>query len=339
MNQLKLIKEKNKAKLLFREYEAILVLINQMTVDRRNYFNEIKEKIDNYDKHELREFTKRIKSDITYLRNYYGAKIPNSSIVEYLEKIEANCGKGICYVAKFKLKDIFKNYHKSMLDFSWLPEHSKIAIDLGFKNRLETEYFILEAAIFEDMCAIFNVLKKEIIESDKKSDKKKNKALMHAAVLTAFNFVEAYLNGIASDYWFKNFTELNDKTKIILTEWNHIENKPRYLSLREKALKYLRIACNSSFPPLQETNCEELAFIIERAKSVRDSIVHPSSIHGFGLKEEELFKLEIGEVEKIIDISIILVKKMETLIYGDNHRIIWLLERNENGIFPEDVFS
>jgi len=230
-----------------------------------------------------------------------------------------------------------------MLDFDKLPEHSKIAVDIGiFEEKTKVEYFILEAAIFEDMCSIFNLLKERLKKNDEieiKSDKKKNIALMRTVVLTAFNFVEAFLNGIASDYFFSNFHNLDDETRIILTEWDHIRGKPKYLSLRDKVLKYLRIACKSSFPPLQESNCEELTFIIEKAKAIRDSIVHPSSIHGLGFKEEEIFKLGIGEVEKIIDTSIQLVKRIELLIHGNNNnRIRWIYERDKNGFFPEEVF-
>jgi hypothetical protein len=343
MNDFKLIQERQKAKLLFREYEAILVLINQMTTVRRLEYVKKIEMIEYLEKKELREFSKNVNSEILYLRNYYGAKVPNSVMVGVLEKIESGIENRIWYISKFKLKEIFKNYHKIMLDFDKLPEHSKIAVDIGiFEGKKKVEYFILEAAIFEDMCSIFNLLKERLIKNNKIeiiSDKKKNIALMRTVVLTAFNFVEAFLNGIASDYFFSNFHNLDDKTRIILTEWDHIQGKPRYLSLRDKVLKYLRIVCKSSFPPLQESNCDELAFIIEKAKAIRDSIVHPSSIHGLGFKEEEIFKLEIGEVEKIIDTSIKLVNRIEVLIYGNNNdRIRWIYERDKNGFFPEEVF-
>jgi len=342
MVDIKLIKERAKVKSLFREYEAILVLLNLMTINRRLNYNRKRDEIDNFDKKALREFKEKIRSEISELRNLYGVKVSNSILVDCLEKIESEIGNKLCYITKFKMKEFFKNYNKIMLDFDKIPEHSKIAVDLGlFEEKKEVEYFILEAAIFEDMCSIFNLLKERQIKNDyihKKSEKKKNMALMRTAVLTAFNFVEAYLNGVASDYFFSNFSSLDDETKIILTEWDHIRSKPRYLSLRDKALKYLRIACKTAYPPLQETNCQEFAFIIEKSKVIRDSIVHPSSIHGFGFKEKEIFKLEIQDVEKIIDSSIKLVKKIEELIHGNSNRIQWLFERHENGFFHEEVF-
>jgi hypothetical protein len=340
---MKLIKEREKAKLLFRVHEGLLVLTSQMTISRKLNVENRREKIDYLDLKELRKFISDVKTDISNMRNYYGVKVPNSYIVDVIESIELVSKRKICFIAKFKLKEIFKNYHKVIIDFDDLPEHSKIGIDLGFvREKPEGEHFILEAAIFEDMCSIFNLLKERLIKNDKvnknKVDKKKNIALMRSAVLTVFNFVEAYLNGIAADYFFTNFANLDDKTKIILTEWDHIKNRPEYLSLKNKAQKYICIACNTTFLPLQETNCEELAFILEKTKAIRDSIVHPSSIHGLGFKEEELLKLQIDEVEKIIDVSIKLVKKIEKLIYGNEGRIRWLFERDKNGYFPEQAF-
>lgn len=346
MNNIKLIKDRNKAKSLFKEYEAFIVLINQMTIERRVHYDKMQEEIDLFDKKELREFTDKIKSEISRMRNLYGVKVPNSFMVDILEDIKSEVLKNekkICYVAKFKLKEIFKNYHKAMLDFNELPEHSKIGIDIGLiRKKPEVESFILEAAIFEDMCAIFNLLKQKLTEYDinkmRKVDIKTIVALMRTVVLTSFNFIEAYLNGIASDFFFANFNELDDDTRIILTEWDHIKSKPRYLSLRDKALKYIRIACKMSYPPLQENNCEELAFIIERVKDIRDSIVHPSSIHALGNKEVEILRLTMDEVEGIIDTSIKLVQKIEQLVYGNNNRKRWIFERAEDGFFPEEAF-
>jgi len=89
MNDVKLIQERQKAELSFREYEAILVLTNQMTAVRRLEYVKKREMMDYLEKKELRQFSKKVNSEILHLRNYYGAKVPNSVMVDYLEKIES----------------------------------------------------------------------------------------------------------------------------------------------------------------------------------------------------------------------------------------------------------
>jgi hypothetical protein len=83
---------------------------------------------------------------------------------------------------------------------------------------------------------------------NKKSFKTRD-SLLRATVLTAFHFVEAYLNGSAFDYYASKQDEITDETKSLLFDWNPKTNKPRYLSLRDKALQYPKIILASEHPP------------------------------------------------------------------------------------------
>ena len=55
-------------------------------------------------------------------------------------------------------------------------------------------------------------------------------------------------------------------------------------------------------------------------------------------KKEKLFvSLGPDDVAKVIDASIALVRRMETEVHGRPQK--WLRDRDEDGLFPDDVFE
>ena len=252
-------------------------------------------------------------------------------------------------VPKYILQDIFSHYERTFPRFPLLPMHAQICIDAGrFRVNPGTgEYIILEAALFEDMCALFNLIKQHSeLLSGPNVLKKHNKAvsaLYRSTVTTAFHFVEAYLNGIAFEHYFLNESSLDDKTKILLTEWDHLRKREAFQSLKEKALKYPRIAKGAEHPLLQENNCPELSLILGEAKLLRDSIVHASPKYNLETfeaeKEIQFFSIDLYRVESIVDASIGLVRKLEIAIWGNDKRLSWLHCRGVDGSFSDAVFE
>jgi hypothetical protein len=108
------------------------------------------------------------------------------------------------------------------------------------------------------MCAVFNLMLDIEPERDKavaappsigKRTVKTSNALRRAVLVTALHFVEAYLNGLAFDHLARNATSLDEKTKALLSERREGGTGRKYLSLREKALKYPRIVMGLDHPP------------------------------------------------------------------------------------------
>ena len=100
---------------------------------------------------------------------------------------------------------------------------------------------------------------------------------------------------------------------------------PHAISFRDKAIKYPKIILGTEHPPLQESNCPELEFVLTKAKIFRDSIVHASPsfhISDFVPKKENiLYELTIEDVEAIVDNTIELVKKIEIIICNNHDRL------------------
>lgn len=316
-----------------------------MTVDDKKKFDNGKININKLNEAQLVNFIEEIKSEIAKLRNKFGIRVDNNLLVELAEKILGGDKNKVTYISKIILEIYFKRYELIMPRFNQLPLHARIAIDPGYfrQKHPEVDFFILEAAIYEDMCNLFNLAKNIYAKLEFKNEYKKEiktyHSLSRATIVTSFNFLEAYLNGIAYDYYYINHHNLDDKTKMILTEYDHLHNKQKFISLREKILQYPKIIIGSAHPPLQESNCKELAYVLENAKIMRDSIVHASAIPGTEKKEDKLFHIDFNDTENIVDNIIILIKKIEQTIEGNLDYLFWLYERNSNGLFPEEVFE
>ena len=338
-----------KAAKIYKEYQAIYGIINAATVQIRKNFGSSAKTISSLNKNGLHDFITKIKGEISKLRKHYGVKVPNSTILELVEKAKSVPKKKLLLIPKYILNDIFSRYSNVIPGFNEFPNHMRIGLDLGVfrKKQGSVELYLLEAIIFENMCALFNLLKryqsKKLKDDAPKKDIKTYNALQKSTVVFAFFFVESYLNGIAFDFYSKNENLLDDKTKTLLTEWDSDKKRRLNLSLREKILKYPRIIKGLEHPPVQESNSVEFDFIVNKAKLFRDSIVHASpkcDLKNYDpVKEKLFFDMNIDDVEQTVDHSIRLVERIEKEINGTTDRLWWLCKRSCNGSFPESVFK
>jgi hypothetical protein len=199
------------------------------------------------------------------------------------------------------------------------------------------------------MCALFNLAWAYREKGAKESQVCPNKqrktafALFRAAISSAFFFVESYINGVAFHYLASAGSASDQKTKDYLSEWDSVRKRPRFNKTRDKLVHYPRIVLGVDHPPLQENNCPELAFIVTKAKQLRDSIVHASPTSDpeslLPEKEEAVYSLGFVDVEETVDSAIELVSKVETLVHGSTKFITWLKRRGPDGLFSEEVFD
>jgi len=231
-----------------------------------------------------------------------------------------------------------------------LAEHAIVIIDprgkiydaapgQGFAHRL------LEQSLYEDMCVLFNSAKR-LADSDADSPLKnaQEQAFCRSALTAAFNFVEAYLNGIAVDYLSAHHQTVSEGHRMELSEWDHVKQRSRFLSLKDKLVRYPRIVLGAKHPPLTEDNCQELKFIVQQAKLTRDAIVHPSPApdpRTLDLAKYTAVDLaNICETQLVVDNAVSLVRRLDMTIHGSDRRVsVWLHERDKDGYFSLGVFA
>jgi hypothetical protein len=207
------------------------------------------------------------------------------------------------------------------------------------------EVWLLEAKLNEDMALLFNVSRSAYLDEENHlglaglnifAIRKAKDALVRATFVSAFQFVESYLNGIAADFVLTTPVDL--ETLTLLTE-RLPSGQAKYVNFRDKALKYPKVFLGSEHPPLQESNCEELKLLVEMVRT-RDALVHPSSLpQGGWAKEDAFFALTLDDCTNVVDAAVAYVRKVETTIGRNSVILEWVIPRGTDGLFPEKAFA
>ena len=335
---------------LFLEQAAIAVLVNSPERLAPDDVNANVKHIDSLKStRELSDLISKLRHAVAEMRRNFGVRASRSELLGMIGWLERNTKHPqACYMPMGMISELLSHYDS--LDF---PPHARIAIDYlgigrdypgGFETRL------LEASLFEDMCALFNLCKDaeaqipsnlSIGSIARKVAAKRHAALKRATLSAAFYFIEGFMNCLAVDFVHKSGDSITDKDRAMLTEWDATKNRYRPVSTRDKLIQYPRIILRLQFPPLDENNCPELAYIVTVAKDFRDAIVHASAsfdrLQGYPRKENLFGALGQHDVEVVVDNSISLVRRISDVVYGKNRN--WLKNRGENGYFPEAVFE
>ncbi|HET9802634.1 MAG TPA: hypothetical protein VFP96_05320 [Candidatus Acidoferrum sp.] len=289
------------------------------------------------------------------LRQALGATVENAVLLKAFEgftKVAAKVtaiapDKSAVSIAKFLVKRWFPNLGQFLNNFDNLPGHAKIQICAPECSAASYDWTVVEVLLYEDMCALFNCAKEMHASRSTGVGKRRGKAaraLIRATFNSIIYFLEAYLNGVALDFYAENMKTISVNDKKLILEEDPIKQKRITVTLREKVLQYPRIILGVTHPPIHESNCPELALIIGTAKQIRDAIAHPSAAirkpgEVFSEKEMWLSMPDFDDLEKNVDSAIALVRKIEATIRGDQKRLFWLRDRGSNGTFGADVFS
>jgi hypothetical protein len=238
----------------------------------------------------------------------------------------------------------------SMYDGVGIPEHWQVGLDVhGTYGRKfpDVPMRILEASLYEDMAALFNLAHRAT--GDAEQDTSSKVLLKHATALTracataAYHFVEAYLNGVAFDHLAKVGGVVDKKTSIYLSEWDPDAERPRWIKTRDKLVNYPRLILGLEHPPLQENNCPEMKSFLETTKPIRDALAHASpTVDAHTLepaKEYAIFGLKFHALEPMVDSAVAVVEVIEKTLTGDRRRIAWLYGRGNDGLFPDVAFE
>lgn len=355
MDVAKLQRLKSRAKQMLREHEAILALSNLLASDIGLNLRLAQEQLAAANSvSKLERYIEVETETVGRLRRSLGITVPNSELVDFFNQVQVASSKIAKLpsserigVAKLRLKRWFPNLAQFLPNFDNLPNHAKIFLRLPGDDPIPSyDWLVVEVLLFEDMCALFNCALEmqptpQAIAGRKRAGKRVN-ALIRAAISTAIYFLAAYLNGIAIDFYVDNHKRLDDRDKTLLLEQDLAKKRRVTVGLRDKILQYPRIILSLKDPPLNETNCPEIAFVLSTAKQLRDAVAHASSITEPGtlISEKEFWIVhpDLEQLKQIVDNTIALVRKIETITRGTDKRLFWLHGRGADGAFDAKVF-
>ena len=107
-----------------------------------------------------------------------------------------------------------------------------------------------------------------------------------------FNFLEAYLNGLAYDCFHTHHNKLPIRDHDLLAEWDSQKKQTRLVSFDVKIFKYPRVVGRSDGRDLDLGDRKAAHFLAQQGKTLRDAVVHPSAfVHPWTGNPEKLHQI------------------------------------------------
>jgi len=161
---------------------------------------------------------------------------------------------------------------------------------------------------------------------------RRRNANQRACVLSCFNLIEAYVNGLAWDY-----VQTNDISRLSKDNRNVLTESDRPVNIVAKLIRVPALTTGRETGPLHQTR-DPLKSFIEIVKPYRDAIVHaspfaaPEKFGGYD-KLSKLFDLNLLTVRQAVDVTVNLIKEIHQFVDGSGALPLWFLSRAEDGKF------
>jgi hypothetical protein len=328
--------------------QAILAFNYQYPAESRGVLDAIRRDAPTAPARWLRERRDRLRAEVRNAVKEFGLR---GDVEEFAKAFKENSRKelGIMLQPKFAIDQMFSNYTDGWVDWRSYPPHLLVYLDYTAESHRpqQFDWRLAETSLYEDMCIAYNLaLDSANLASTgavKIPHKKLTEFCVRSAVLNAFYFVEAYMNGIAFDFWIRNAKNIADDDAEALLEWDSKGNREKWLNFKDKLYRYPRIIMGTKHPPLTESNSAEVKLLLTKAKEVRDSIVHqsPKVDLNTGLAGQKLtsfMHLRPNDATEVVDAAVSLVAKLNALLGKNGIKLDWLVPRDPTGRFPEAAF-
>ena len=317
-----------------------------------NYrYGEIRDKVDGLRQQILQLSTQQldtlgtellVDNNIAQACRLFGCQVSPTEILKWFNVAQRNPAEARA-ISKHDIVTLyFSNFAGGIPGWQTLTPHHLIAMDFTGEYSLpELRWHLPEAALYEDLCLAVNLA----IETQSNGmigdpiRSKTNGLYLRTGVLTAYYFVEAYLNGIAFDYYVAHPKDLSARQKDLLLEWNSENGQRQWCSFEKKIREYPKIILSKQHPVITVTSSENLKILLEEGKEFRDAIVHHSPRNDPATDKVMWWtKLRIHHLLKIADAAIGVVRELNTALGPNGTQLTWLIDRGSGGTFPKEVF-
>jgi hypothetical protein len=242
-------------------------------------------------------------------------------------------------------KFLFENYEKCFAPWRKVQPHALVVIDLEGEDR---DLYLPEGSLYEDMCFSFNQGWESRDEAwNPKKERTKAQVKAHifykrATIISAYNFVECYFNGLAFDFLATAQRSVSQVDRDLLSEWDSTKKRQKYVKFRDKLIQYPKIILKRKTPPFAESSCPPMATLLS-CINFRDAVVHntpkPNLNDEFSVKVKDLIEVHFGDAIKIVDAAVELVLLVDKTVNQGRYDITWLLPRTAKGPFPAKSFA
>ena len=340
---------------------SCLLFTCNLSEDNYSFLHKLESDLDDMSTTQLRKSEDLVDSKLTRLRHEYG--ISEQSLERLTRHYDEFVAPRSAEKSQFSVPRDFmvgnlQKWRNTLLPLS--PVHALIQMPFRYPRAMHEQarfdWVTPETSKFESMAIMSDRLTH--ISSTEQFQKgiasKEQRACSEAALVFAFAFVEAFLNGLAAITTQSGTAQKSSGSKkssrdnALLFELHPKDfARSSFVAFRDKALQYPRIAAGVDLPILTESNSKDLDRLLSSAKLYRDAIAHPNVRYDIKFENEELVakhneklgpivNIPLEEVFEIVDAAIGFVLQVDDLTF----RWIrpYIFRRSSSGLFPKEAY-
>lgn len=201
-----------------------------------------------------------------------------------------------------------------------LPVHSTVVFCLdGMKFKFPEDYLTKDLS-----CSLKGLMSTQEKKNKAIEDIRFEELYFRSSVITSFNLLEAYLNGISWDFLYKAPPEdLSSKKRKLLEGFHGV-------STREKLKKYPAIIAGSELFGEEDS---DVVALLDIMRPFRDALVHPSPFtmpekFGGHNKAELFYRVNSDTAFLVARLTCKIIKRINSHI-GSDARPVWLAELDD----------
>ena len=272
-------------------------------------------------------------AQLSHYKRLVGCRLSDEEIDKAVKWLTSQ-GDGYVSLPKWHIEKGFDNFAFVFPRWPHIPLHAYVQFDSNVENESPSKIFVAEERLFRDVKLLWRQINQlvgdgQTFRTRDEANQQDLSSYLRIIVGVIYNFLEAYLNGMAFDC----FREFHDKLALedhgLVAEWDSANKRPRFVSFERKLKEYPKVCGKYRGKELAFDAAPDVQYLAEEGKRLRDSLIHPSPYINFESKKPPKIQMIAGvtyeQVKKLLSTSIEYVHKVEVALGHDIAKTVpWL---------------
>lgn len=300
-------------------------LTQNLRDEGRKFIHEMEQLVEAVTDSDMPKVLTELESEIKHFKGLVGCTLTNQEIDKAVRWLTSQ-GDGYVSLPKWHIEKGFAKYDWVFSRWLHIPLHAYVQFDSNVDNPSPYRIFLLEERIFRDVKTLW----KKILElasdgsdfrtrdPDAQQDLSSYLRIISGVI---FDFLEAYLNGLAFQCFRKFHNKLPLDEHDLLCERDSKTKKVRFVSFEKKVTEYPKLYGKYLGKTVDLDSDTDALYLCEEGKRLRDSLTHPSAFINWESNEPSKVQMVGGvaldQVKKILSSAVNFVRKVEIALGHD----------------------
>ncbi len=263
-----------------------------------------------------------VQAECTHYKKLVGCRLSDEEIDKAIKWLTAQ-GDGYVSLPKWHIEKGFDNFAFVFPRWPHMPLHAYVQFNSNVENESPCKIFVAEERLFRDVKLLWRQINQlvndgQTFRTRNEADQQDLSSYLRIMVGVIYNFLEAYLNGLAFDC----FREFHDKLALedhdLIAEWDSTNRRARFVSFERKLKEYPKVCGKYRGKEVDFQADPNVQYLVGEGKQLRDSLTHPSPYINFESEKPPKMQMIAGvtyeQVKKLLFAAIEYVSKVEVVI-------------------------